>query len=328
MNSDNKINILVVDDRPENLVVMEGILENQKLNIFKADSGAMALGLMLDYEFAIVLLDVQMPDMDGFETAAFMKKSERTRHIPIVFVTAINYDKISISRGYDVGAVDYLFKPIDPIILKSKVDVFVSLYEQKEIIKKQANALEEKINELIELKESNWKLENLSLIDELTSMPNRRNFNQYVNIQWGNCAFSKSPLSIIMIDIDNFKMYNDNYGHQAGDACLIKVAKTIMESLSRPLDMGFRYGGEEFVVVLPNTDLTGARIIADKIRLNILGMEIEHLYTSTGNCVTVSLGISSIIPDYKFRFHDFVEIADKCLYKAKSEGRNKVAFNL
>lgn len=324
MEKEKKISILVVDDRPENLVVMEGILESPRFNIIKANSGAEALGFMLDHEFALVLLDVQMPDMDGFETAEFMKKSEKTRYIPIIFVTAINYDKKSISKGYDVGAVDYLFKPIDPIILKSKVDVFVNLYEQKETIKKQTHLLEEKIQELLELKEANWKLENLSLIDDLTGMPNRRNFNQYINIQWGNCAFSKTPLSVLMIDIDNFKEYNDNYGHLVGDQCLVEVAKCIMESLARPLDLGFRYGGEEFVVLLPNTDTVGAKLIGERIRRNIEDLKIEHSFSKTASVVTVSIGVSTTIPDYKFNFHEFVEMADKYLYKAKSEGKNRV----
>lgn len=328
MNEDKKISILVVDDRPENLVVMEGILESPKFNIVKANSGAEALGLMLDYDFALVLLDVQMPEMDGFETAEFMKKSEKTKDIPIIFVTAINYDKSSIARGYDVGAVDYLFKPIDPIILKSKVDVFVNLHIQKETIKKQANMLEEKVQELIELKEANWKLENLSLVDELTGMPNRRNFNQYINIQWANCAFSKSYLSMIMIDIDNFKAYNDNYGHIKGDECIKSVAKCIMESLGRPLDLAFRYGGEEFVVLLPNTDLDGSKIIAERIRKNIENIKIEHNYSETSNFVTISLGISTILPDYKFHFHKFVESADNALYKSKNNGKNRVESEL
>ncbi len=324
MNNNEKINILVVDDRPENLVVMEGILEEPTLNIIKANSGAEALGCLLDLDIAIVLLDVQMPEMDGFETAELMKKSELTKDIPIIFVTAINYEKKSIVRGYDVGAVDYLFKPIDPIILKSKVNVFVNLYRQSVTIRKQALMLEEKITELIELKETNWMLENLSLMDELTGIPNRRNFNQYLNIQWANCAFAKSHLSLIMIDIDNFKAYNDNYGHLMGDECLVLVAKTIMETSQRPLDLAFRYGGEEFTVLLPNTDLDGSLLIAEKIRKNIEGLEINHEHSKIAKVVTVSLGVATILPDYLFLFHKFIENADECLYKAKSDGRNKI----
>lgn len=321
-----EINILVVDDRPENLVVMDGILESRNYSVIKANSGSEALGLMLEKEFAVVLLDVQMPEMDGFETAEFMKKSDRTRNIPIIFVTAINYDNKSISRGYDVGAVDYLFKPIDSMILRGKVDVFVNLNLQKAIIKQQAEMIEEKMQELLDLKEANWQLENLALIDELTGMPNRRNFNQYMNVQWGNCAFLKSPLSIVMIDIDNFKNYNDYYGHVRGDECLKEVSRGIMESLSRPLDMAFRFGGEEFTAVLPNTDLSGAEYTAEKIRHNIQNMKIEHKFSPIADVVTISLGVSTLIPQYKFLFHDFIESADKALYKAKSTGKNRVAL--
>lgn len=326
MLQDKTISILVVDDRPENLVVMQGILESRYYIIDTADSGAQALGMMLRQDYALVLLDVQMPDMDGFETAEYMKKSEKTRHIPIIFVTAISYDKLSISKGYDVGAVDYLFKPVDPVILKSKVDVFVSLYRQKEIIRRQAALLEEKVQELLELKEANWKLENLSLVDALTEMPNRRNFNQYINIQWGNCAFSKNNLSVIMLDIDHFKAYNDHYGHLKGDECIIKIGHCIMNSLSRPLDLAFRYGGEEFVVLLPNTDVDGAKFIGEKIRANVEAMQIQHEFSDAAPVVTVSVGVSTTTPDYKFHFHHFIESADKAMYLAKNQGRNCVRY--
>ncbi len=138
MNQIDNINILIVDDRPENLLVLESVLENMNCNIIKALSGNQALSLMLDYDFALVLLDVQMPDMDGFETAELMRSSARTRYIPVIFVTAISKEQKCIFKGYEVGAVDYLFKPIEPVILQSKVRVFIDLYNQKKIVEEQS----------------------------------------------------------------------------------------------------------------------------------------------------------------------------------------------
>jgi diguanylate cyclase (GGDEF)-like protein len=129
---------------------------------------------------------------------------------------------------------------------------------------------------------------------------------------------------VLIIDIDNFKEFNDNYGHLEGDRCLIKVAKCIMESLARPLDLGFRYGGEEFVVLLPNTNTEGAKLIGERIRRNIENLKMEHSFSKIAEVVTVSVGVNTTIPDYKFHFHEFVEKADKALYKAKSEGKNRV----
>lgn len=144
MTGENKINILIVDDRPENLLSMESLIESPELNIVRASSGNEALGLMLDYEFAIVLLDVQMPGMDGFETAELMRGSERMKHVPIIFVTALSKDQKYVFRGYESGAVDYLFKPLEPEVLKSKVKIFCEIYRQKRIIQNQLTEIEEK----------------------------------------------------------------------------------------------------------------------------------------------------------------------------------------
>jgi len=153
MSEKTKINILAVDDRLENLLTIETILDNAEINLVKATSGNEALGLMFDYDFALVLMDVQMPGMDGFETAELMRGSEKTRHIPIIFVTAINKEKKHIFRGYDTGAVDYLFKPIEPEIFQSKINVFIDLYKQRNALEELTLKLENTISELINSRE-------------------------------------------------------------------------------------------------------------------------------------------------------------------------------
>ena len=324
MSNKNNINILIVDDRQDNLLVLESLLEDMNCNIIKATSGNEALSLMFDYEFALVLLDVQMPEMDGFETAEFMKMNSKTRYLPIIFVTAISKEQKCIFKGYEVGAVDYLFKPIEPVILQSKVKVFLELYNQKRLVEEQTKLLELKVKELSELQEANFKLESLSTLDGLTSISNRRSFDNYIDMSLKSCARSNKPISLIMADIDFFKGYNDNYGHLKGDECLIKVAKTIASSTKRPLDFVARYGGEEFAVILPETDIEAAIEIAEIIRANIEALKITHENSAVASYVTLSLGIESILPETTYSINEFIDNADKALYNSKLNGRNQV----
>lgn len=325
MTNKNDINILIVDDRQDNLLVLESLLEDMNCNIIKATSGNGALSLMLDYEFALVLLDVQMPDMDGFETAEFMRMNSKTRYLPIIFVTAISKEQKCIFKGYEMGAVDYLFKPIEPIILQSKVKVFLELYNQKRLVEEQTKLLELKVKELSELREANFKLETLSTLDGLTGISNRRSFDNYINMSLKNCARSDKPISLIMADIDFFKNYNDNYGHLQGDDCLIKVAKTMVSSVKRPLDFVARYGGEEFAVILPETDEEEAKVIAETIRRNVEELNIIHEHSAAAPHVTLSLGIETILPKPDYSINELIENADRALYKAKLNGRNQVS---
>lgn len=323
------INILIVDDRPDNLLVLESVLEVLDVNIIKATSGNEALSYMLEYDFGLVILDVQMPGMDGFEVADLMKCREKTRHIPIIFLTAISKEDYSIFKGYEVGAVDYLFKPIEPIILRSKVKVFINLHKQKEEIKKQAALLEEKIEELLELKRANWKLESLTMVDELTGIANRRSLDHFIRKNWEVSLHELSWLSFIMIDIDFFKAYNDNYGHLQGDACLIRVAKVLTDSTDGEHSyLVARYGGEEFSVVLPNADPHKTAIVAETIQRNLYRSAISHGYSPLSPFLTVSMGMVSLIPTSSLTIEEFIDRADKALYVAKKQGRNQaVSFD-
>lgn len=328
MNYTDRANILIVDDRPENILVLESLLDNMGCNIVKATSGNEALSLMLDYEFALILLDVQMPEMDGFETAELMRGSEKTCLIPIIFVTAISKEQRCIFRGYEVGAVDYLFKPIEPVILQSKVRVFLNLYDQKRLIENQAIQLEHKINELLELQKSNAILEGLSNRDGLTGIANRRSFDHYVETSWKGAIRSNKPLSLIMADIDYFKLYNDYYGHLQGDECLVNLARTMASSIKRPADFVARYGGEEFVIILPETDCEGAIIVAEEIRMAIEGLCMKHEASLTAPYVTLSLGVSTIVPTKADFIEKFINSADIALYMAKQNGRNRTETHI
>lgn len=324
MNQEYNNHVLIVDDKPENLMVLEVLLEDIDCNVVKANSGNEALGLMLEYDFSLVLLDVQMPEMDGFETAELMRGSERTRYIPIIFVTAISKEKISIFKGYEVGAVDYLFKPIEPLILKSKVKIFMELSIQKRRLEEQAELLELKVLELRELKNDNFRLQNLSFHDGLTGIANRRSFDKYIDRAWKSAIRSNTAISLIMIDIDYFKMYNDNYGHLKGDDCLITVAQILASSIKRPMDFVARYGGEEFIFILPDTDSYGALNVAQNVKKNIADAAISHEFSLVSKHITISQGIVTAYPSKDDKIEQFIHNSDLSMYKSKELGRNLI----
>jgi len=329
MIENKNINILIVDDRKENLLVMESVLEPLNLNIITANSGNEGLGHLFDKQFAVVLIDVQMPEMDGFEMAEIMRSSERTRHIPIIFVTAISKEQEYVFKGYDSGAVDYLFKPIrEPKVIMSKVKIFIDIYKQKQMILEQATRLENKIKELEEtkheLEKANAILEQLSYYDKLTGIANRHSLENHFNMMLKKAVRNGEELSALMVDIDCFKEFNDNYGHVEGDICLRKIANEIKHTLKRPLDFVARYGGEEFIVLLPETNLKGALNVAEDIKERIVDMKIAHKYSKAAEIVTVSIGAVALAPSKGDSIDGIVNVADKALYEAKSKGRNRV----
>lgn len=314
-------NILIVDDKRANCISLRALLESDKTNILEACSGNDALKILLKEEIDMVLLDVQMPEMSGFEVAEIMRTNKRTQQIPIIFITAINKDEEYIFKGYQLGAVDYIYKPITNEILKNKVNVFIRLNEQKKIIVEKTKKLEEKIRELEIAKQ---KLKRIAKLDELTGIYNRRAFNKEFEEEWFRCMREGKNLSLIMVDIDSFKNYNDTYGHLQGDDCLIKISKRIQESIERPYDLVARYGGEEFVLLLPQTDSEGAKHIAEKIRINVEKLNIEHSMSTVADHVTISLGTTSIIPNQEYDRINLLRLADESLYEAKQNGRNQV----
>jgi len=314
-------NILIVDDTKANLISLEAILEGEDLNVMTVSNGNDALKILLKGKIDIILLDVQMPGMNGFEVAELMRANNKTKNIPIIFITAINKEEEYIFKGYELGAVDYLYKPISNEILKSKVKVFIKLNEQAKIIEEKTKALEEKI---VQLELTEKKLNRLIRIDELTGVYNRRAFEEIFDLEWARTIRSNGSFSALMIDIDNFKVFNDTYGHLKGDNCLKNIAKIIERTLKRITDKVARLGGEEFVVLLPETDSKGAELIAEEIRKNIEDLKIVNEGVETYEFVTVSIGISSIIPTKFIDKNEFIDQADKALYTAKKNGRNMV----
>lgn len=318
----------MVDDRPENLLTLESLLEEPDVTLVRAESGYDALGMTLDHEFALVLMDVQMPGMDGYETAELMRGNKKTKHIPIIFVTAARKDREHIFKGYDAGGVDYLTKPLEPEVLKSKVGVFLELHRKRIEVERKSRELDAKIAQLeavqLELERSNQQLRRLSSIDGLTGLANRRCFDETLLKEWSRAERNQKPLSLIIADIDYFKPYNDFYGHIAGDVALKEVASALSATLHRPVDIACRYGGEEFTIVLPNTDSKGAELVAIRLKQAVSNLAIEHISSPVEDHITISLGVATLFPQRGQPPTTIVEVADKALYKAKELGRNSI----
>jgi diguanylate cyclase (GGDEF)-like protein len=322
----NDVKVMIVDDRPENLLALEELLDWPDLAVIRALSGNAALALTLDHNFALILLDVQMPGMDGFETAELLRGNVRTRSIPIIFVSAENREQRHVFKGYDAGAVDYLVKPLDPRLLKNKVGVFLELQRQRNELQTKTMELDAKISELEELQkqleEKNEQLKRLSCLDGLTGVINRRRFDEILEDERQRALRSQTTLSLVLADVDCFKDYNDHYGHVAGDACLRGVAKALSETVRRHVDTLARYGGEEFAAILPDTGRPGAELVVRQMRQAIRAMDIPHAYSSAGDRITVSFGICTLVPEKTLSGTALVQAADKAMYEAKLAGRD------
>lgn len=294
-----KQTILVVDDSPENITVL-GALLRIDYTVRVATNGDKALSIVgSDNPPDLILLDVMMPGMDGYEVCRRIKADLRTQNIPVIFITAKNSEEDEV-RGFALGAVDYVTKPFSPVVIKARVRTHMELKRYRDF------------------------LVNTSYCDGLTAIANRRRFDEYYTTVWNLSSRESLSLSLIMIDLDNFKQFNDNYGHQEGDICLTRIAQKLSNLLNRKTDMVARYGGEEFVCVLPNTGIDGALKVAEDFRMGILALKIPHIFSTTGSYVSISQGVASIFPNGDSSPKALIMAADDVLYKAKENGRNTI----
>ncbi|WP_028575110.1 diguanylate cyclase [Desulfonatronovibrio hydrogenovorans] len=292
--------VLIVDDQPANIHALANIVKAE-YSVKVATRGESALEIVsTDDEIDLILLDIEMPGMDGYEVCRRLKANEQTNNIPVVFVTARDSAEDE-ELGFSLGAVDYISKPFNPMIVRAR------------------------LRNHMNLKIKTDTLERLSMRDGLTDIPNRRSFDEQLEKEWARSQRNALPLSLVMLDIDHFKAYNDNYGHGAGDECLRRVARVLSQSLARPMDMLARYGGEEFVVLLPETDPQGAVHVAEHLRQAIFETAIVHEYSSIAPVVTISLGAATHSSESAMNNPEHLKLtADKALYKAKKSGRNQV----
>ena len=292
-----KPKLLVVDDQPINIKVMHQIFAAD-FQVFMATSGTQALVICKDNPPDLVLLDIVMPGMDGFEVCAQLKADAATRDIPVIFVTA-HTDAAQETRGLEIGAVDFISKPVNPAVVRARVKTHITLKLQSDVMRK------------------------LVFLDGLTGVFNRRYFDQQLTMEMARSVRNQSPLSLIMIDVDCFKRFNDHYGHQAGDDCLRQIANTLKAGLRRPADLVARYGGEEFACILPETGFTDAMAIARELEQQVRRQGIAHVDSETDSVVTISLGVSARQEGATATADAFLAAADAQLYKAKKVGRGR-----
>lgn len=293
--------ILIVDDVPTNIQVLaEALRADHRIKVATNGMDALEVARQLPHP-DLILLDAMMPEMDGFELCRLLKEEPETQNIPVVFVTA-KEDAMSEERGLCMGALDYITKPFNLPIVRARVRNYLMLKHKTDL------------------------LESMAHIDSLTNVPNRRRFDETLEIEWRRCQRAEMPLALLMIDIDHFKSYNDRFGHGAGDNCLAEIADTLADGLARPGDILARYGGEEFAAILPGTGTEGARQIAERLRNKVAECGFTREPNQGCHPVTVSIGCASVVPDDDRRPADLIELADKKLYQAKAEGRNRVCI--
>lgn len=290
--------LLVVDDQPANIQVLYQIL-SPEYEVFMATSGQQAIDFCEKNQPDLILLDVVMPGMSGLEVCQTLKDSLETQHIPVIFVTSIS-DSASEQACWEAGGVDFIAKPVNPVTVRHRVRVHLTL-------KQQADTLRQMV-----------------FLDGLTGVANRRFFDERMDEEWRRHQRSGNALSLLMIDIDYFKRYNDTYGHQAGDDCLKRVATAIRRQMSRPHDLVARYGGEEFSCILPETSLEGARQVALHEVEAIRELAIPHRASEVSDVVTISVGAATMVPSSETTWADLISLADMQLYQAKKHGRNRV----
>jgi len=321
--------ILIVDDSPSNLEMLFEYLTQAGFNVLIALNGESAIEKVKSTRPDVILLDIIMPGIDGFETCRRLKASKLTQDIPVMFMTALSQTAVVV-KGFQLGAVDYITKPTQQEIILARVTTHLTIEKLKASLQAQNAQLQQEIEQRqraeAALQKANQELQRLATLDGLTQVANRRHFDASLNKAWQILVREQLPLSLLLCDVDFFKLYNDTKGHQAGDECLQQVAQAMKNTAKRPADLVARYGGEEFAVILPNTNGEGALKVAEKIRLSIKALAISHPKSSISEYVTLSLGASSTIPSPEDSPEQLIAAADQGLYQAKESGRDRTVF--
>ncbi|KFZ37903.1 hypothetical protein HR45_08665 [Shewanella mangrovi] len=292
--------LLVVDDQPINIRALNEVFKDD-FEVLMATNGASAIKKAKEYRPDVILLDIVMPDLDGYQVCKALTNDEATQDIPVIFVTAEDDSKVE-AKGFAVGAVDFITKPFHPLIVKARVMTHLTLKLQMD-----------------------W-MRNMALRDGLTGLFNRRRFDEALENLWRLCQREQRPLSLLMIDVDFFKRFNDNYGHIVGDDCLKQVAQALLQACKRPGDLCCRYGGEEFACLLPFTDSEGAQACADEVLRQVQQLQIPHETSDAAKVVTVSIGISSIDASAPNSPSQLLLHADEALYQSKQNGRHRASL--
>lgn len=286
--------VLIVDDEPANI---HGLAEalGSGYDLRFATSGERALALAAEMAFDLVLLDVVMPDMDGYEVLRRLKAAHATRDVPVIFVTSMN-DVADEELGFTLGAVDYITKPASAPIVRARVRTHIELKRQRDLLEQRA------------------------LVDPLTGVANRRAFDEALQRRWQTAQQERTPLLLMLIDVDHFKQFNDHYGHGAGDDCLRRIGAALNAEFARSGQLAARVGGEEFALLL---DGGQAQVHARRLLRAVHDLDIPHAHSAAAQRVSVSIGAIELIPSADDTPRALLEAADQLLYRAKREGRNR-----
>jgi len=299
MNQQNKNSVLIVDDEKSNIIALTNIL-NTEYSVHAVRDSRETVEVAEEDMPDVILLDVLMPEMDGYAVITALKKSEKAQDIPVIFITGL--DSIdSEEKGLALGAADYITRPFSPAIVKLRIRNQIKMLNQLRII------------------------ERISMFDQLTNLPNRRSFESRLHAEWGRALRDQVPISISMIDVDKFKDYNDIHGHQQGDVALQAAAEVFGQTLKRPGDFVARWGGEEFIALMANTNMVGALEVAERVRRSVESMAIPGPGSLTTK-ITVSIGVNTRVQGDSGTINALIAGADIALYDAKHKGRNRVCY--
>ena len=319
--------ILIVDDDIQNRKLLEVLLRPEGYLTLSAANGEEALAAIAKRAPDLILLDVVMPGMDGYQVARMLKAGHATASIPIIMVTAQN-DRDSCLAGLDAGAEEFLTKPVDRAELWLRVRNLLRLKALGDFFRNHSSILEQQVQartaDLQRLGAANESLEHLSLHDGLTNLANRRFFDKYLADQMAIARRYQRPLALVLCDVDSFKAYNDHYGHQAGDECLKQIAAALRICCRRPADMAARYGGDEFAMILPDTGLISAAKIGEAARDAVARLGIAHQHSPVAAHASISGGVAVLFRKIDLTAQQLTAAADQALYQAKHLGRNRM----
>lgn len=329
-NSSHPIVLLVDDQAMVGEAIRRMLVSEADIDFHYCQEPTQAVGKANEIKPTIILQDLVMPEVDGYTLLKFYRANPSTSSTPVIVLSS-REDPKDKSQAFENGASDYLVKLPDKIELVARIRAHSKTYLlqlQRDEAYLEMKKLQEQLTESNhKLEESNAMLQRLSTMDGLTGLANRRHFDETLQAEWKIGLRDKTVLSVIMIDIDYFKKYNDGYGHQGGDDCLKGVAKILGDTVHRAGDFVARYGGEEFVVILRNTDAKGAAVLAEKMRANVEAQHIPHAFSAVADHVSISLGIADMFPDTSASPAGLLAKADAALYKAKEHGRNRYAIS-
>ena len=317
--------VLLVDDQAFVAELLQRQLTNEKdINFHYCQDASQAISTAEKIGPTVILLDFTMPEIDGLTLCNFFRAHPATRDIPIIMLSS-NDDPVTKAQAFGAGANDYLVKLPDSIELIARLRYHSAAYInrlQRDDAYRALRASQMKLEEL------NMQLLKWANLDGLTGLANRRHFNERFADEWLRAMRNRRPLTLIMFDVDWFKQYNDKFGHLEGDECLKRIAGSTQKVVCRPSDTVARYGGEEFIVLLPETDSSGATLVAEKIRIEIENLQIPNPDSTVIPYITISLGVTTVIPEVKADPNIYIKLVDEALYRAKNAGRNRISIAL